>query len=354
MSFTDKKLEIASFALVAVMIGGLGYIFKTPAQAVLGTSDVSYEMPRPKSFLAALFGFGLEDREINRKYVNPFDKKKADAKKAAEAKAATSSAPQVAAQKKAAAKKAADAAKKPNVDVQVVGNEPHAGLGGDELANGGNGGQFANTEVAGTANETPADKTKDKSGMSGSQWRALISAQPTKENVTKLISAYFAKELDQATFYTIVGELLHNNKAETQAAGLYAVSSVYETQSFEMVSSSYDQLTADNQAKAHAYLMTYANSGRSGVLLASLKSTNAVVVELATQVIIKGYQNAKNNTKVSDPRASRGDVVQSSNWISDYQKFIPDLQRLAQSSDATIVDLANSALSQIRTSVASL
>src|SRR5438445_9608298 len=146
MSFTDRKLEIATYALVAVMIGGLGYIFKTPVQAVLGNSDVSYEMPRPKSFLATLFGLGLEDREINRKYVNPFDKKKADAKKAADAKAAAPSAPKAVAQKKAETKKAADAAKKSSVDVNVVGADVNPGLSGSDIAAGGNGGAHANVE----------------------------------------------------------------------------------------------------------------------------------------------------------------------------------------------------------------
>ncbi|MDG0815485.1 hypothetical protein [Bdellovibrio svalbardensis] len=354
MSFTDRKLEIATYALVAVMIGGLGYIFKTPVQAVLANSDVSYEMPRPKSFLAALFGLGLEDREINRKYVNPFDKKKADAKKVADAKVAAPSAPKAVAQKKADAKKPADAEKKPNVDVNVVGAESDSGLAGSDIAAGGNGGGRVNFENNAKTAAAANDAAKDEKGLSGSQWIALVSAQPTKENVAKLINAYFSQEVDDATFYTIVNDLLRNNKSETQAMGLYAVSSVYNSQSFSIVATSYDQLSSENQAKAQAYLTSYANTGRSGVLLTALKSSKAEVVELAAQVIIKGYQTAKSNTTVTDPRNSRGDVVTASNAVSDYSKFIPVFQQLAQSSDAAIVGLANSALSQIQTGVASL
>ncbi len=359
MSFTDKKLEIASLALVAVMVGGLGYIFKSPVQAVLANADVSYEMPRPKSFLAALFGLGLEDREINRKYVNPFDKKKADAKKAADAKAAAPSAPKAVAQKKTDAKKAADAAKKPSVDVNVVGNGVNPGLSAGDIANGGNGnngggGGVSSNYETGNANNTATDKTKDdKTGMSGDQWRAMISGQPTKENVSKLINAYFSKDVDDATFYTIVNDLLRNNKAETQAVGLYAVSSVYSSQSFATVASNFDQLTTENKTSAQSYLMGYANSGRSGILLTSLKSTKADVVEFAAQVIIEGYKTAKSGTVVSNPRNSRGDVNTASNVVSDYSKFVPVFQQLAQSSDASIAGLANSALSQMQT-VASL
>lgn len=353
MSFTDRKLEITMFALVAVMIGGLGYALKSPAQAALATADVSYEMPRPKSFLAALFGFDLGDREINRKYVNPFDKKKEDVKKAAAKAAATPAAPKAVAQKKAEAKKTSEVAKKSKVDVNVVAGNTKPALAGSDIAAGGHGGGAGNLEAGNGKNAAMSDTKKDdKSGMSADQWRALVSGQPTKENVDKLISAYFTKEVDDATFYTIVNDLLHNNKSETQALGLYAASATYSSQSFAVVASNYGQLSAENQTKAQTYLMGYASSGRSGALLGALKSTSAEVVELAAQVIIKGYQQATANTVAADPRTARGDTAKTSNAVSDYSKFIPVFQQLAQSSDATIVGLANSALSQIHTGVA--
>ncbi len=86
MSFTDRKLEIAIGGSILVLILAMGYLLKTPVQAVLGEQDVVYEMPRPKrSFLAALFDLG--DREVSRTYKNPFNKKKkAEEKKTAESR----------------------------------------------------------------------------------------------------------------------------------------------------------------------------------------------------------------------------------------------------------------------------
>ncbi|MNT61518.1 hypothetical protein D3C86_1931470 [compost metagenome] len=73
---------------------------------------------------------------------------------------------------------------------------------------------------------------------------------------------------------------------------------------------------------------------------------------MAAQVVIEGYQAAKSGNTATPPRASRGDEVVSS--VSGYAKFVPIFKSLAQSGDATIAQLANSALSQMQTSVASL
>ncbi|HWU43178.1 MAG TPA: hypothetical protein VN132_07065 [Bdellovibrio sp.] len=352
MSFSDNKLEMAILSLVIVLIGGLGYLFKTPVQAALATAELIYEMPRPKSFFASFFGLNLEGREVSRKYVNPFEKKKADAKKAAEEKSKANLAAKPADKKKADAKKTADAAKKPKVEMKVVGKDTPPVSTGDIGGGSGSGGG-AMPQIAAANNSPNAnDKGKD-SGMSADQWRALISGQPTKENVAKLINAHETQEVDDATFYTIVSDLLRNNKSETQALGLYAATSVYSTQSFATVASHYDQLSHDNQSAAKSYLMSYATSSHTNALLGALKTNNATVVELATQVVIQGYQAAKSGTATtSDPRNARGNVNVSSNPVADYSKFIPIFQQLAQSSDAAIASLANSALSQIQSGIA--
>lgn len=352
MNFSDKKIEIAVVSLVVILVGGIGYLIKDPVQTALAQADFVYEMPRPKSLLASLFGLRLEGREVSRSYVNPFAKKKQDEKKAEEKKAAAVAAAK-AAQAKADAKKSADAAKKPKVEMKVVGADSSVKLGQDSSGNFGANGGAKYSNAANVAQTTNSDQIKD--GLSGDQWRALLSSQPTKENVAKLINAYFAKEVDDSTFYTIVTDLLRNNKTETQALGLYAVSSIYNLQSFTAVAGHYDQMTSENQAKAYSYLTGYATSSRSGVLLSALKTNEAVVVDLAIQVVVKGYQSAKTSgTAATDPRSSRGDVNAQANSVSDYSKFLPVFRQLAQSSDSTIAGLASSALNQIQTSVAAL
>ncbi|QDK39009.1 hypothetical protein [Bdellovibrio sp. NC01] len=352
MSFTDKKFEMAIFTLVAVLVGGLGYLMKSPVQAVLANAELVYEMPRPKSFLAALFGLGLEDREIDRKYVNPFDKKKADdKKKTADAKDAKKpAAPAQVAAKKADAKKA-DAAKKPSVDVKVVGADSHNGLTGSDIANGADGagaGAIANNNVANTG--AANDPANDENTLSGAQWSALLSAQPTKENAYKMVTAFVAGKLDAASFYSIVNGLLKSTKSDTQAVGLYALSPVYTTQGFTVVAENYSLLATANQNTAMSYMQSYGTKNASGALVGALKSNDTDVVTLASQVIVKAYQTKS----ISDPRNTRGDVVSTSTPTAEtYKPYVDALTQL-RAAGGEIGDIASQALSQMQSVVAAL
>lgn len=349
MGFSDKKFEIAAGALVLVMVAALGYVLKTPVQTAIANTDFTFEMPRPKAFFASLFD--LNGREISRTYVNPFDKKKKEeAKKPDVVKTLPAPKPAAVAAKKAAPKKE-DAAKKPTVEVNVAQESPHEGVGADGIRPNAKTGKEGNNGAAGetAAAADPTDINKN----SADQWRALLNAQPTKENVDKMVAALAAGELDSASFYSIVGDLLKNNKSETQKMGVYALSaSGYKAQAFVLASEYYEQLASDAQSAAHAYLVSYATKGYLTILQGALQSSKASVVEVAAQVVIEGYQAAKSGNTATPPRASRGDEVTSS--VSGYAKFVPIFQSLAQSGDATIAQLANSALSQIQTSVASL
>jgi|GEM_PF-1483043 len=356
MGFTDRKLEMSILGLSVVLLAGMGYLLKSPVQAVLADADVIYEMPRPKnSILAALFDLG--DRDVSRKYVNPFAKKKEEAKKTAEAKkpAAPAAAKKTAQNNK---DKSKDEARKKKVDIKVVEADPQNTLGDDGSTGGRR--QAAspyNGAGAGNENGTAAKgDAEDKNTLSPDQWRSLLAAQPTKENVAKLIAAYSAKEIDDQAFYTIVADLLRSNKAETQALGLIAAKSTYNAQSFSVIAKYYDQLPADLQTQAHAYLLTYAVTPRLGLLASALRSSDVAVVEAATEVVMEGYRKAKEGgvtVPASDPRTSRGDVF--TNSVASYAQFVPIFQQLAQSEDPTIRALASSALSQIQTSaVASL
>lgn len=354
MGFTDKKLEIAIFAFAVVMLGAMGYVLKAPVQAVLSDQEIVYEMPRPKSsILAALFGLG--DREISRTYKNPFDKKKAeDAKKAEAAKAAAAApAKPAVAQKKANAKKADPTKKK--VDVQVVGAEVKATFGGDKDMAAGPTGAVAADVVNNQKTTTEQNPQDNKDGLKADQWIALLRAQPTKENIAKLIAAYSKQEVDDRTFYTIVEDLFRSNKADEQALGLAAVKSFYNLNSFAYTAKYADQFAPDLKDDVHEYLYSYGVSSRLTILKAALQDKNsAEVVLTAADVVIDGYQKAKNGTTSpsTDPRNARGDV--KTNSVTNYQQFIAVFQELTKSPVPEIQTAANLALSQIQISVAAL
>ncbi|MBO9668510.1 MAG: hypothetical protein J7501_17060, partial [Bdellovibrio sp.] len=138
MDFTDKKLEIAILTMAAVLVGSLGYVLKSPVQSAIQNAEISFEMVRPKSFLAALFDLG--DREVSRKYVNPFDKKKDD-KTAAVAPKGTEIPKPAAAAAKAIAKKADDKKKedekKPTVEMNVVSAAETNRIADSDIGSGG-------------------------------------------------------------------------------------------------------------------------------------------------------------------------------------------------------------------------
>jgi hypothetical protein len=355
MSFLEEKFETAIVVLSVALFGGIFYLAKGPIQAHIAAADVSYEMPRPKSFWADLFGLGLSDREIDRKYVNPFDKKKAEDKKIAQEKAPVKAAP-VLAQTKVEAKKAQDdATKKSKVDVNIVGDDRTA-MSAEDIKFSSHGRSVAksygvNTATSSTSSE---DNTKDKKGgLNLEQWRSLLLGQPTKENVAKLMSAYIAQDVDDATYYAIVGDLLHENKPEVQDLGLYAAGSFFSASSFSAVAKAFDQMNPEGQAKAQKYLMSYSVGRRSNLLLVVLNDNNAVVIDLATQVILKAFDQSKGSTTVEiDPRKLRGDGNSSFATTADFQKFVPIYQKLARSSDSAIANIANSALQQMQFNIA--
>lgn len=349
MAFTDRKLETGILVLSVVLFGGLGYVLKTPVQSVILGQDVVYEMPRiKKSFLASLFDLG--DREIERTYKNPFAKKQEEAKKKAEdAKKAQAVAAAKAAAKAATAKKAPEA-KRPTVEINTVQSVPAKQWSDDSKQN------YAgrmNQNYYGHVGNSGGETIPDKGAMSRDQWRALLMAQPTAENVSKLVAAFSQEEVDAETFYVIVEDLFKANKSETQTLGLMAAKSFYNNRGFILTTQYMDQFTTELQNEARVYLMSYGVASRLGVLASILKGADVEALAMAAQVVVAGYQNAKNGTPLStDPRTSRGDVV--ANSVGGYSQFIPIFQDLATHQDSVIASVANEALSRMQNNVAAL
>lgn len=353
MSLSDRKLEITMVGLAVVVAGGLSYLLKTPVRQAMHEIDMVYEMPRPRSFFASLFDLG--DREISRTYVNPFDKKELE-KKPPDKKAeipGPAKKSQVAQKPKTNKKKTEEAGKKKSVDVRIVdASDTTPILGGHDSVAGGplgpNGG-----ESAGNEKDPKASEQAEKNALSGAQWRALIMAQPNRDNINKLLQAYSNQEVDDGTFYTIVTDLLRDNKNENQALGLYAVNSIFSFKSFSVVAQYFDQLSTENQSKAQTYLMSYAVTSRFSYLMAALQSQQVTTVEAAAEVVMQGYISAQNGEKpIIDPRLSRIDG--NKNNAADYSRFVPIFQQLAKSQDSYISNLAQSALSQIQVTIAAL
>ncbi|UYL10017.1 hypothetical protein B9G69_005430 [Bdellovibrio sp. SKB1291214] len=348
MSLRDNKLEIAIVVVGLVLIGSVGNLFKAPVQRALQNNEISFEMIRPKSILAALFDLG--GREVARNYVNPFGNKKPteEAKTIPNTEDKTkSAAPNKTAQKKAEEKKPED--KKTETEIRVVGTDPGFKAGGSD---GATGGAVGAAFITGGTTATDGNKqATDKDKLTANQWRSLVLGQPTKENVNKMVVAYMDKELNDSEFYGIVNELLKNSNTETQSLGLSAASSFYSSTAFNTVATNYKTLSTENQTAAMAYMLGFANAGRLSALASSLKNSDSEVVALAAEVVVKGYNSAKSGTTTSSTR-SRGDAF--ANALTNYDQFREIFKALTTSSNAEIASAATFALSQIQSGVASL
>lgn len=363
MDLKENKLEFGIAVSAFALILGLGYLLKQPAQKALGEMSISYEMPRPKnSILAALFSLG--DRDVEKEYINPFE-----AGKKAQVDETKNPDVQAKAPQKPASKKAAKAGKparpstlpdfKPQVDVTVVGGDPQKQLDSSDIPFGGAAGGGAPGAVGqnGNASDPAAAQAEvDNEKMSGSQWRALIAAQPTLENVQKLKSAFLEGDVEGASFYQIVQDLLESNDYNTQKLGIIALEGVYSNAAFTIAARYQERLEEAEATLLEAYLQSYVVSARLNILAAAMKSQERVVVTTAIGLALQGYQNAKTGN-VGVPagdggRGTRGDGVSSA--TSNYAQFVPIFQQLSGSSDGEIAQLASQALSQIQVSVASL
>lgn len=360
MENTNRYVTGLTLTAGVVVISGVLFLqgLSTTVKAVVA-DEVNYSMPRPRSALYNFF-FGLEGREVKRQEINPFKDQEAKTStaagsvrkpddKTAAAKAAAASA--AAAKKAQAAQKTAQAAKKPEVKVNVVPKDSKNSISSADGANRGGSGPIAGPGYYGQGDTTtsgaPAKEVKN-GGMSSSQWRSLISAQPTKENVAKLVKAFNEKEVDAATLYTIMDDLVQSSNSDTQNLGLMIAQEIPSLRSFTVISNNYEKLGAEPKKTADAYFLSYMQSSRLGILAMALQSEDADIVHRAAQVMVLGLQNAKSGTADPSSRPGRGVTVAGTSKSSQFAQFIPLFQNLERNSDSAISGLAQNALSQLQ------
>lgn len=343
MDFENNKLEWGMALFAAVFIGGIFHLFGSMSGDAKApeAQDVVYEMPRPKSDLVG--EFDLEGREIDRRYVNPFDKKKAQA--ADDAKKKDDAAKNAA--KTAEAKKKTVIRKK-KVDVDVVDAANDGGLSGDQAPEATP--QAAARVETAKNDAAPADDQNNKDQRSPDQWKALLSGQPTKENMNKLVEALGKGEADEATFYEIIGSLLKSQKKDSHALAFYGLNSVPTAKSFAFVVQAESTLSADVKPTATQYLNSFAQPSRLSALAQAMQGNDGPVAVKAAQVVSTGVQQLRSGQGSTNPREVRGELRSSS--LEAYARFIPIFQRWAQSSNQTYQQIANSLLPQLQGSQA--
>ena len=342
MKFTDNKLEIAIAGLAIAMMGGLGYFIngikdKTPTEVF----NMVYSMPRPKSYSAA--GFDLNGREVERQYVNPFAKKDQKVKKTNElVKGIPTPTPATEAakeNKKTAAKKTK---KKGQMSVEVVDKDQNSGFQDDSGLAMTPQGSGVNSNYAGAkpVDNKAETKISETEKLSGNQWRSLLAADPSQKNVSLLVAAFLRGEVEEASFYVVVNDLLSNSKNEVQQLGVWAAASTPSARSFVLLANQMDSLSEGAAKQAEAALAEYAQGSRQGAILRVLASNESEAVVRAIEIVVKGYQTSQ--TEQGGGRGDRGDVKEQA--LASYVRYIPALNALQGNADARIVEAASQAL----------
>lgn len=354
MSIAEKKLELFIAAFVLMLVWGVSSLMKNWASPRSFGSDIVYEMPRPKGFKGT--EFDLSDREIDRRFVNPFDKKKAEeakaqAKGSAEKNAIAAKASAEAAKKVEAARKA-EADRKAKVTARIIEREKQAALAAD-AARKAQEQQHAQVQaqlVAGAAAAQQANNTtKEDNKRSPDQWKALVLAQPTQANIKAMYSAVVAKELDQDTYFSVMDSLLMNPKSETQEAGIYAASLVGNPTAFSHVAQHEETLSASvKDGNAKKFFSSYAVAAKLDVLASILKMTDIDTV-LKGIVVAKEAKSTKGGVTSTDPSVLN---AYSTAFDTKLKKILETLA--ANTSNQQIAAAAADALSSSPTNVAGL
>jgi hypothetical protein len=347
MDFADKKLEIGIAVLAIVATAGLLKVFGSFGSGPgIFSQEVSYAMPRPKNDIVG--EFGLNGREIDRRYVNPFEKKKAEAKAAAAAEAAKANQTVKKAPVAKAAAKKADAKKAPEVKVDVVDRDPSKKHSGESY--GGTESKLIGVTGGPLAAEG-ADKKKEEEKLSPAQWRALMSAQPTRENMDKLVQALASNKVDANTFYSIIEEMLMSQKTDDQALALYGVQRTNNVRSFAVVALHISTLQGETQTAANTFLRSYSAPSKHGILIQALQSDDITVAMEAAEVVQYGLQVAQNGGS-TDPRDVRDENQTQS--MASYGRFRSVFEAWAQDGDAALQSLAATILPLLPTTQASM
>ena len=333
MNWQDNKIEIGMVAMLVVLGLGLSHLAGVGPTVERQDEDIVYEMPRPKA--QAFLGFDLSGRSISRLFKNPFAKK--EVKKQLAPKLAPQAEDvaraQAAAQAKVAKKKSATK-KKPTVDVDVVEATPESIKSGFDNQ-GGYAPAYSYTKPAAAVENQQAKKdekkkSEDTEKLSPDQWMALVRAEPSADNITKLNQAFAEGQIDEVAYLKVLEDLLTSNSEEQQALALTAIEAVTSVKAFTLVFTYETRLLGANVAKATAYLNSYGLNQRHSALLAVMQTNDPTLVARATEILLAAKEQAGGS---ADP--------------SYLSKFIAYYQQIVRGSDPELASIGQSALSAL-------
>jgi hypothetical protein len=326
---------------------------------IVSGDELSYEMPRPEGFEP---GYDLSGRKIVRTFdrdqrIASVDGPGAVRQPMSPAKAATAPAVKKADEKKTAQNKIQK--KKPTVTTRVIPADgrtlqTNTGNFADAKTTNSNNGYAGYTPKAATTNAQPlVDNQKNPEALTAAQWRETLLSSPTLENADKFVAAYQAGQVDAASFYKIADELLSDSSQNRQQAGLDILKKDISASSFAVLAKHDDESTqADLKAEIRAVLKSYGTSSKLSILSKVLFANDEKAVTVATEVLAEALSTQKAGGSGTAQTSDRGGIrspgatpqIDASQW----KLFLPGLQRLAGSQNASLAERAQSLLASIQ------
>lgn len=363
-NFSKSEKVIAAVALVTISAFFALFLHVNRGTKAASQNEISinYEMARPDQVYSE---YDLSGRELDQSYealAKKAAKKAQEAKKTEDAKKKALIAKQKEANKKQAelkkkqqeaaqrtqfAKKQqqalqarAQAARQAVADTQV-NREPQQSAYAGSGAYGANGG----SPVAPVNDQQKQDAGK----KTFAEWRSLLLASPTPENLAQFVAAFRNNEITSDEFQALAQDLLTQTDARYKALGLMALRSAPSLASLSQLvhldAAAVGSYQSYVDQSVNAYLQTQNLPYLNQALRTSDKMLVIKVLNLLNVNLVK--LNEGDTSVINDPRNRGGVSVFSMN---NYLLLVPNLKLLASSPDAELASLAQQATSIIQSS----
>jgi hypothetical protein len=195
---------------------------------------------------------------------------------------------------------------------------------------------------------SPGDNP-EKDKLTAAQWRAILFADPSSNNVKNFVAAFQGGEISGNEFYQIADNLLADAAEDRQDAGLRAYASDYSVRSFTVLAKIYQASSSSEEQKTKIYssLRAYGEPSRLSLLSRIFYLNDAPALTLAAQVLGQTLAAQTPSTNVQDGRQGRGPVSLAIP-VSRFQAFLTPLNRLLSNQEAGLASQAQALIDQIK------
>lgn len=197
---------------------------------------------------------------------------------------------------------------------------------------------------------TPEAKAENKRGFA--EWRAILFAKPTPENVAAFVAAYKKNEISGTELQAMAQDLLDQNSSQFKGIGLLILRSVPSLASLSQLAHLDLASLSALQSYAEQSLLAYMQAQNISVLNQALATQDKVLVVKVLNLLKSNLSKFSQGdySSLVDPRTRREGAAVVTYSITPYNVLVPALTRLAQVQDADISPLADQVSTYIKSS----